>query len=281
MEQYAYKTCTKCKEQKPATSVYFNKASNTSDKLQYWCKECKHKIYAEYKDKISEARREKRRLKYPIKLLPEGFKRCCKCNEIKAKTEYGKCSKAKDGLRYECNICRSKYYLTNREYLIDKRRKHYADNKERISERNKRYRIKNEEVCRKNNQRYYLNNTESIKKRTKQYHYQRIQEDIGYKIQQRCRTRIYKALKGYVKSQTTIELVGCPIEKLIMHIENQFKRGMTWGNYGTWHLDHIKPCALFDLSKPEQQKECFHYTNLQPLWADENMVKSSKYEEAI
>ncbi len=53
---------------------------------------------------------------------------------------------------------------------------------------------------------------------------------------------------------------------------------MTWDNYGEWHIDHIKPCALFDFTKEEQQRECFHYTNLQPLWAKDNMRKSDKYE---
>ena len=62
-----------------------------------------------------------------------------------------------------------------------------------------------------------------------------------------------------------------------MHLEAQFKPGMTWDNYGLkgWHVDHIRPCASFDLRDPEQQRRCFHYTNLQPLWAEENLKKGS------
>lgn len=80
------------------------------------------------------------------------------------------------------------------------------------------------------------------------------------------------------KHQSTFELLGCTLEELYAHIEAQFLPGMSWGNYGhdTWHIDHIKPCASFDLTDPEQQRVCFHYTNLQPLWAIDNIRKGAK-----
>ena len=69
-------------------------------------------------------------------------------------------------------------------------------------------------------------------------------------------------------------LIGCSIEELKQHLEKQFTLGMNWKNYGYgWHVDHIKPCAFFDFSKEEEQKKCFNYTNLQPLWATENFKK--------
>ncbi len=76
-----------------------------------------------------------------------------------------------------------------------------------------------------------------------------------------------------------MELIGCSSKELESYLETQFTEGMTWDNYGYygWHIDHIKPCASFDLSDPEQQKLCFHYSNLQPLWAKENIKKSNKY----
>ena len=67
--------------------------------------------------------------------------------------------------------------------------------------------------------------------------------------------------------------MGCSIEFLKEYLEKQFKSGMNWDNYGEWHVDHIIPCVSFDLSDPEQQKKCFYYTNLQPLWAIENLEK--------
>jgi len=64
------------------------------------------------------------------------------------------------------------------------------------------------------------------------------------------------------------------------HIESQFDNKMTWQNHSFrgWHIDHIKPCASFDLTKPEEQKKCFHYTNLRPLWSSENSHKHSYYD---
>jgi hypothetical protein len=59
-------------------------------------------------------------------------------------------------------------------------------------------------------------------------------------------------------------------------LEKQFTKGMNWKNYGKWHIDHIKPCASFDLSLEHEQKLCFHFTNLQPLWAKDNIRKSDK-----
>ena len=87
-------------------------------------------------------------------------------------------------------------------------------------------------------------------------------------------------MAGTSKSAATLELLGCSVEELKKHLENQFIKGMTWNNYGLhgWHIDHIKPCASFDLTKEEEQRKCFHYTNLQPLWAKDNLSKSNKYQ---
>jgi len=73
-----------------------------------------------------------------------------------------------------------------------------------------------------------------------------------------------------------MELVGCSIEELMKHIESQFTDGMSWENQGEWHIDHVRPCASFDLTDEQQQRECFHYTNLQPLWAEDNLRKRAK-----
>ena len=80
----------------------------------------------------------------------------------------------------------------------------------------------------------------------------------------------------YKKKDSTIELLGCSIDELKIHLQNQFKEGMTWQNHGEWHIDHIIPCAAFDLSKKENCLKCFNYKNLQPLWAHENLSKSDK-----
>ena len=94
------------------------------------------------------------------------------------------------------------------------------------------------------------------------------------------RHRVGMALRGKARASKTKQLLGCSVDDLREHLEKKFTRGMHWGNYGAWHIDHIRPCASFDLTDPEQQKVCFHFSNLQPLWAAENVSKGAKWKEA-
>lgn len=87
--------------------------------------------------------------------------------------------------------------------------------------------------------------------------------------------RIRQVLHGAVKSARTQELLGCSVDQFRTHIESLFEPGMSWANAGEWHLDHIRPCASFDLTDPAQQRACFRHTNLQPLWAADNIRKSA------
>lgn len=105
----------------------------------------------------------------------------------------------------------------------------------------------------------------------------RLASDPQFKLTRNLRRRLSHTVLGHHKSARTLELLGCTVEELRGYLEKQFKRGMSWSNYGRWHIDHIKPCASFDLTDPEQQRICFHYTNLQPLWAEENMRKGAKH----
>ena len=100
-----------------------------------------------------------------------------------------------------------------------------------------------------------------------------------YLIRDRIQSRLNTMLKsrGSKKSDTLENYCGCSVEMLVIHIESQFKEGKTWENKGEWEIDHIKPCALFDLTDDVQAKECFNWSNLQPLWTEENRRKSDKY----
>ena len=123
-------------------------------------------------------------------------------------------------------------------------------------------------------------NTEKYRKYNRNYTRKKRKTDIHYRIKDNCRRRIGVALRnvGAKKSNYTMNLIGCSISELRNHLESQFKEGMTWENHSLhgWHIDHKLPCASFDLSKPEEQKKCFHYSNLQPLWAKDNRSKSNR-----
>jgi len=106
-------------------------------------------------------------------------------------------------------------------------------------------------------------------------------EDENFRMRKILRAQVrYSLTRGFKlgeKCAPTLELLDIPsIQWFWDYIEKQFKPGMTRQNQGTWHIDHIKPCASFDLSDSRQQRECFHYTNLQPLWASDNIRKGNK-----
>ncbi len=171
---------------------------------------------------------------------------CTKCRVQKDLSEFNKSKINKDGFRRDCKSCQKIYREINKEKLKQQRKQYYEFHKVQINEYDKKY--KNEK--RKN--------------------------DIEYKIKTNLRTRLTKALKENWKSGKTLELLACSIKEFKKHLQNQFKPGMSWDNYGLWHIDHKLPCAKFDLSKFKNQRKCFHFSNLQPLWAKDNLRKGSK-----
>ena len=159
-----------------------------------------------------------------------------------------------------------RYYSKNRDKIKKKLKEWYLKNKEKRRERYK-------ENSRMN---YYK---DKKKKMARVMAYQKIKHktDINWMLRKRLRGRLQKALKGIIKSKKTMELLGVPhMDFLKTWIECKFKEGMTWENRHLWHIDHIIPCSSFDLTKPEEQAKCFHYTNLQPLWASENLSKGNR-----
>jgi len=98
----------------------------------------------------------------------------------------------------------------------------------------------------------------------------------AFRIRNNLSRRIRLALRGKAKLENSEKLIGCSIDELRTWLAGWFAPGMTWENYGTWHIDHHRPCASFDLADPAQQKQCFHYLNLRPLWAKDNLSKGAK-----
>jgi len=142
---------------------------------------------------------------------------------------------------------------------------------------NKKYYKKNRKKLRAQQKKYYANNSYKFTERKRLWGLNKRKNDFSYKLKVNLRRRILHALKGKNKSANTMKLLGTTnIEFVWNYLEKLFKPGMTRKNHGKWHIDHIKPCASFDLTKPSEQRECFHYTNLQPLWASENLSKGNR-----
>jgi hypothetical protein len=174
-------------------------------------------------------------------------------------------------------INRRKHYLLNKESILEKNKKRYLKNKKKYLEINKKYYLKNREQIIEKTKEYKKQWRLINKDYSNNYKKQRRKIDIKFKILMNLRTRINSALKGNSKSKKTLDLLGVPnIEFLKQYLENKFTPGMSWEKRSLIHIDHIRPCASFDLKDPKQQAKCFHYTNLQPLWAYQNLSKGAK-----
>lgn len=175
------------------------------------------------------------------------MKKCSKCNQFKDKLDFYQNKKNIDGLTSQCKECYKKYYQLNKEEKIEYGKKYSQINKE------------------------YINNKRKFKRNKRRK--ERLQTDTNYKLKCYLRNQLYRVLNNKFKSKSTLELLGCSLEEFKKYFESKFIKGMSWNNYGKWHIDHIKPCASFNLINEEEQKKCFHYTNLQPLWKIDNLRK--------
>jgi hypothetical protein len=154
------------------------------------------------------------------------------------------------------------YYQNNRAKRLAYRKQYYQNNRAKRLAYRKQYRENHKiEIATQKRNRFY--------------------NDIDYKLKTLIRCRIKQSIKNNKQYKHSIDLLGCSIEEVREHIERQFQQGMNWDNWSVhgWHIDHIIPLSYFDFSDPEQQKRACHYTNLRPLWAEDNHKKSDKIEE--
>lgn len=179
------------------------------------------------------------------------MKKCTKCKQYKELTFFGKDKSRKDGYSYKCLDCNKTESRQMDKKHLDRKRKYYYKNREELIKKKVAY----------NDARYKTN--------------------VLYKLEQSCRKRLRRAVKLNKKIGSISNLIGCTSEYLKKHLSEMFDENMSWENYGTyWHIDHIKPCASFDLSIPSEISACFHYSNLQPLSAHENLKKGKRYINA-
>lgn len=131
--------------------------------------------------------------------------------------------------------------------------------------------------CKKEYQKiYYKNYNKKNRQKRNDYFNQKYKNDTNFRLIHNLRSRLRQALKSQKASKNTktVKLLGCSIEEFKQYLKSKFKPGMTFKNYGKWHIDHIKPLSKFDLNK--DVKLVCHYTNLQPLWAKDNLSKNNK-----
>nr|DAP16135.1 MAG TPA: restriction endonuclease [Bacteriophage sp.] len=242
----------------------------------------------------------------------KGTKICSKCRKELPLDSFYKNKKTFDGYEYQCKDCKplynskeasKRYRESHKEEIKEYNKNKYLKNKNEIRERNKNYEQseRGKEVrylIRKRrhvkileyNKKYYQSINGKIvlkkiqqKRRVKcnKYIQEKRKIDKIFALKHNLRSRIHQAITKGWKSGHTLELLGCTIEELKQHLELQFEPGMSWDNYGEWHIDHIIPCSYFDLTKEENQRICFNYRNLQPLWASENDSKGAKVPDDV
>lgn len=270
------KTCKKCKLNLEVSS--FDKSKLKKDGLQPSCKDCR---------KIEYHQRKSRGVTVIIT-----SKICSTCNLEKGCQNFYKTPVSKDGFQSSCKDCikirentpetkeKRKNYNQAYKTKID-HKKQYAIRKAKNPEKLKQYRIEYQNKNREKINAY--KRSEKYKLWRKNYRKLRMSTDSIFKLNSNMSRGIFKSLKYATvkKSRRHWEnLVNFDRHKLKAHLESMFKTGMTWENYGKWHIDHIRPVKSFNITGPdcEDFKKCWSMENLQPLWAHENLTKHGKWE---
>ena len=169
-----------------------------------------------------------------------------------------------------CKPCHGRdWYKKNKHKVLENKQEWYVENREATIDKAKKWNKDNKIKAAKSLKKW-IDKTD--------YYNERYHNDIQYRLVTILRNRLRGALKNNYKSGKTVDLLGMSIPKFKEHIEKQWKPGMDWENHSLngWHIDHIKPLANFDLSNPDELKKAAHYTNMQPLWAYDNLSKGDK-----
>jgi len=158
-------------------------------------------------------------------------------------------------------------------------------NRDKLVAYQKEWRLAHPEDSLAHKRTYTANHLQSVRRANRDYLRYKLSTDLEFRILRNCRSRVAYAVRSQFssKSAKTMELIDCTITDLKLRLEALFQEGMSWGNYGfgagKWNIDHVRPCSSFDMSDPEMQRQCFHYSNLQPLWHKDNLAKSDRLPE--
>lgn len=195
------------------------------------------------------------------------MKTCSVCLIEKPLTDFSKGKSYKNGIRSACKTCSNAYNKIFRDSPFGKQY-HKQKSSDWAKENPLRDRAKRK--------RYRSNPKNRDHERA--YNKKRIASSPALKIECAARSRLKEVLRVTKVYNSTRKLIGCSRDELVNHLSSLFKPGMTLENHGVkgWHIDHILPCSSFDLTDENQVRQCFHYTNLQPLWWYENLTKANK-----
>lgn len=212
---------------------------------------------------------------------------CSKCKQEKNIWEFGYSKSSKDGLLYCCKKCNNErgknYVKENYQKTLETHRKWTAKNPEWVYNRHKKWREENPEKVKEIRKNWLEKNPEKRKEYRKNYkprkqeqRKERRDNDPVFNLINRVRSRIWKYTKlmSITKKNKTFDIVGCTPEFLKKHLESQFIDGMSWDRRSEWHIDHIIP--LSSAKTEEELYKLCHYSNLQPLWAGDNLSKGNK-----
>jgi hypothetical protein len=283
------KVCKHCNIEKPSSE--YQKAGGGRF-FQPYCKPCdaerKRRYEIENIDKIKEKR--KKYFQENRDTISNRNKQYVILNKEKVSESRKRYTERK---KEQISINGKIYRKKNRDRLIKKSNDYYYKNKDIISQKNKEYRNRPEVKQRRKiiDKLYKEKNKEKLKKyrednKLKIREYSRIKNNeksrtnISFRILKNLRSRIRFALKkGQIKkADTTENLLGCTVPEFRTYFTSLFTKDMSWNDFmsGKIHIDHIIPCSKFDLTDEAQQRICFHYTNLQPLWGTDNLRKGTK-----
>jgi hypothetical protein len=290
MEEEKTKQCSRCLTTLDFT--YFSKDKHNKFGLSSHCKFCK-----------SDGAKQRRLQRKEITIKIASHKKCIRCKETKIADNFSKLRTNIDGL---CDYCKLCYSLIRKERkikaktniiiadddIIKKCFTCYKDKKLSEFRVNRKSDDNFYNICiecsPKNNwtvekqrvseTKYRTNNPEKMKAKYKKQSLQ-----INRNVRSCLNKRINEALKAHnvKKKNKTIEYIGCSIDFFKGWIQHLFQTEMSWDNHGLWHYDHVKPCVAFDLSVPEQVKECFNWKNYQPLWGIDNLIKNGRVDNEL
>jgi len=258
--------CKQCKVEKSITEFHEGKTYRGGRKSI--CAECYNWNHRSEKSKQKELEKKE--------LQSKGLKYCPHCKQIKKVSDFALQESRKDGLRAYCKDCVNE---TGLEYVrrpeIKQRKKEKESTREFLDQlaEYRRNSSKYKETLEKYRKTSSVHR-EYMKEYNKRF-YVKVRSDIS--------TRIWLELKLYNKTKESEfdEYLGCTVEYFVHYIELQFTEDMSWDKWGRgddkFHIDHIIPCAMFDMNNEEEVKRCFHFSNYQPMWQPDNLRKSSKY----